>query len=350
MKPFHLMVAGAIFLICTHLQLIDALSFPVTSSKSTIIDGNFMMDRRTTFATAASIAAATSKISPAQAASPMSSSITLPGSKKPFPLASFGLQIYNDDVAYKLTLVALEAGYRNFFASVLAGNQKGFAKAIKDSGVPREDLYICGTVLSNRANTEKDAYDLTKKGVLENLDVMQKGSNGKIDRLDMIMLDYPCKTLDGVVGQWKAFQETEKGNIDDLAVSNFNAAQLDAILVKMKDRGELAFKPVVNQLPYSVAYHPKGMIDYNTQRDVFVQSWSPLSRVLTNSAYKKKLSEIGKKYNKSAAQVGLRYIIDSGASFCTQSKKAEHFVEDLNVFDFELTGEEIQDITSLTVA
>ncbi|CAM9520892.1 unnamed protein product, partial [Heterosigma akashiwo] len=53
-----------------------------------------------------------------------------------FPLVSFGLQIYDDETAYRLTLTALEVGYRNFFASVLAGNQKGFAKAVRDSGVP----------------------------------------------------------------------------------------------------------------------------------------------------------------------------------------------------------------------
>mmetsp|Transcript_7960 Transcript_7960/g.16283 ORF Transcript_7960/g.16283 Transcript_7960/m.16283 type:complete len:137 (+) Transcript_7960:92-502(+) len=72
-----------------------------------------------------------------------SNAITLNSqNKKAFPLASFGLQIYNDDTAYKLTLTALEVGYRNFFASVLAGNQKGFARAIKDSGIPRDELYI----------------------------------------------------------------------------------------------------------------------------------------------------------------------------------------------------------------
>lgn len=64
------------------------------------------------------------------------------GNKKAFPLASFGLQVYDDDTAYKLTLTALEVGYRNFFASVLAGNQKGFAKAVKASGIPRDELYI----------------------------------------------------------------------------------------------------------------------------------------------------------------------------------------------------------------
>ena len=62
------------------------------------------------------------------------------GPKDGFPLASFGLQVYDDQTAYDLTLLALDVGYRNFFASVLAGNQRGFARAIKASGVPREDL------------------------------------------------------------------------------------------------------------------------------------------------------------------------------------------------------------------
>lgn len=111
-----------------------------------------------------------------------------PRASKLFPLASFGLQIYDDATAYSLTLTALECGYRNFFASVLAGNQKGFAKAVKDSDVPREELYICGTVLSNRAQGEEKAYKKTLKGCQENMEAM---SLGGIDYLDQIMLDYP---------------------------------------------------------------------------------------------------------------------------------------------------------------
>jgi diketogulonate reductase-like aldo/keto reductase len=91
-------------------------------------------------------------------------------------------------MAYKLTLLALEAGFRNFFASVLANNQKGFARAIRDSGIPREDLYICGTVLSNRAQGEEKAFKKTKQGCEENIMAF---STGNIDYLDMIMLDYP---------------------------------------------------------------------------------------------------------------------------------------------------------------
>lgn len=101
-----------------------------------------------------------------------------------FPLASFGLQIYDNDMAERLTLAAIDIGYRNFFASVLAQNQIGFARAVKRSGVPREQLFICGSVVSNRAMDEETAYKLTKLGCEEN---MQAFASGDIKQLDMIM-------------------------------------------------------------------------------------------------------------------------------------------------------------------
>ena len=109
--------------------------------------------------------------------------VPIDGAKNGFPLASFGLQVYDDSTAYRLTLLALEAGYRNFFASVLAGNQKGFARAIKESGIPRDEIYICGTVLSNRAKGESAAYLKTREGYQENMNAMAYGG---IDKLDQV--------------------------------------------------------------------------------------------------------------------------------------------------------------------
>ena len=102
-----------------------------------------------------------------------------------FPTASFGLQIYDDKDAEELTLVALECGYRNFFASVLARNQRGFARAIQRSGVPREELFICGSVVSNRALDVETAYGMAASGCKANLDALSAGS---IAALDMVML------------------------------------------------------------------------------------------------------------------------------------------------------------------
>mmetsp|Transcript_16015 Transcript_16015/g.24042 ORF Transcript_16015/g.24042 Transcript_16015/m.24042 type:complete len:446 (+) Transcript_16015:127-1464(+) len=271
------------------------------------------------------------------------SSSTSTFTSKPFPLASFGLQIYDNDKAYKLTTIALQTGYRNFFASVLAGNQKGFAKAIRDSNIPLSDLYICGTVLSNRAVGYKAAYSKTKQGCEENLNIMNQYSNGKIQKLDMIMLDYPALDEESIRGQWDAFQDFQRmNNVNDLALSNFNAKQLDCILV---NNDSLCSKPTVNQLPFSIANHPGYMMEENEKRNIHVQSWSPLSTTLPR--YRDVMADIGKKYNKNAAQVGLRWIVQSGGSYCVQSQKESHFREDLDVFDFELSEKDMEVLNTL---
>lgn len=254
-----------------------------------------------------------------------------------FPRASFGLQIYDDGTAQRLTKTALSVGYRNFFASVLAGNQKGFAKGVKDSGVPREDIFVCGSVLSNRASGFKNSYDLTKQGCDENLRDLSA------DYVDMIMLDYPGPSCDSQRGQWKAFEEMlAAGKTKSLAVSNFNIASLDCII---KTRGG-AIVPTVNQLPMFVGsgFNPQ-VIEDMAARGVLVQAWSPLGGGRMPLAAKQVCGEIGKKYGKSWAQVALRWILQLGATFCTQSKSKEHFIDDLNVFDFQLSEEDMANLT-----
>jgi len=268
-----------------------------------------------------------------------------------FPLVSFGLQIYNDDKAYKLTLLALECGYRNFFASVLAGNQKGFARAVKDSGIDRKDLFICGSVVSNRAVGYKAAYDDTFAGWKRN---MAAFSVGEIDYLDQIMLDYPGPDPASIQGQWMAFQAMQsQGLTKTLSVSNFSPAQLDVLLAPGKNpnpKYELMSKPTVNQLPYSVAYHPGTLVEDNNKRGVLVQAWAPLGGSLGgrfNSSMKGKCAEIGHKYNKNFAQVALRWILQTGASFTTQSQNKDHFQQNLNIFDFELSDDDMRELSSL---
>jgi len=263
------------------------------------------------------------------------------GSK--FPLASFGLQIYDDNTAYKLTLTALEVGYRNFFASVLAGNQRGFAKAIRDSSIPREDIYICGSVVSNRVSGFDAAKKATTKGWEKNMEAFGVGG---IDYLDQIMLDYPGPDCDSIRGQWTAFEEMHAQKLTkSISISNFNSKQLDCVLETAK------VKPVVNQLPYSVAYHPGDVITENNKRDILVQAWAPLGGSLGgrfDKNVKSACAKIGKNHgNKSFAQVALRWIVQSGGSFTTQSKNKDHFSEDLNIFDFELTEEEMKILNAL---
>jgi len=300
------------------------------------------LNRRDALSTAAAITTAGGLLlPPAAEASP--SAVDLDGIS--FPLVSFGLQIYDDETAYKLTSTALEVGYRNFFASVLARNQRGFARAVKDSGIPREQLFICGSVVSNRASGFDDAKRATTRGWQENMNAF---SAGNIDYLDQILLDYPGPDKQSIRGQWRAFEDMKNEKLTrTLSVSNFSPTQLDYIL---KDP-EATAKPVVNQLPYSVAYHPGNSIQENKNRGILVQAWAPLGGSLGgrfNARIKATCTEIGSKYNKSAYQVALRWIVQSGAAVCTQSRKKEHFVEDLDIFDFELSKEDMAILDALT--
>lgn len=162
---------------------------------------------------------------------------------------------------------------------------------------------------------------------------------GNIDKLDMIMLDYPGPNEESIRGQWQAFEEMASVDktVDDLAVSNFSPGQLDVLCQPGTT------KPSVNQL--LLAKNPQAILEYNRKQNVLVQAWSPLSRALPR--YGNELDDIGKRYGKSAAQVGLRWIVQSGAAFCTQSKNKSHFEEDLDVFDFSLSDNEMAKISQL---
>lgn len=166
-----------------------------------------------------------------------------------------------------------QVGYRNFFSSVLAYNQRGFAAAIKEAGIPRSELYICGSVLSNRARGYEAARKLSAAGCADNMAAM---ATGGIDYLDMIMLDYPGPDADSIRGQWAALEDMKaSGLVGDLAVSNFSPAQLDVVLAT-------GGSPITcNQLPVSLANPMPGYIEANADRGVLVQSWSPLSRRVT---------------------------------------------------------------------
>jgi diketogulonate reductase-like aldo/keto reductase len=267
-----------------------------------------------------------------------------------FPLVSFGLQIYDDETAYKLTLTALEVGYRNFFASVLAGNQRGFAKAIRDSHIPRNELFICGSVVSNRVQGYNNAKRYTTIGWEQNLNAF---AIGNINYLDQIMLDYPGPDDESIRGQWSSFIDMmDQKYTKTLAVSNFSLKQLQSIVTN--EPGMKRYNPVVNQLPYSVAYHPdNSIIMDNAKLGILVQAWAPLGGSLGgrfNLQMKNVCNEIGCKYTnnkKSASQVALRYILQKGAAICTQTKRKEHFMEDLNIFDFELSLEDMTLLDSL---
>lgn len=151
------------------------------------------------------------------------------------------------------------------------------------------------------------------------------------------MLDYPPSAggCEAIRGQWRAFEEMKKdGNVRTLAVSNFSPQQLDCIL-----NTPGSTPPEVNQLQYSVGHGGDTAVRDNAARDVVVQAWSPLrSGALVRDT---DCAAVGKKHGKSAAQVALRWILQHNATFTTQSRSRQHLQEDLELFDFEISVEDM---------
>jgi len=214
---------------------------------------------------------------------------------------------------------------------VLAGNQKGFGKAVRNSGIPRDELYICGSVLSNRARGEEAAFQSTRRGCDANFRDLDVG------KLDMIMLDYPGPDAESIQGQWRGLENMRKdGGVTSLAVSNFSPQQLDVVL---KSPGG---KPTVNQLPLGVGYKTKQnaeLLRENKKRSVLVQAWSPL-RVLSSDALSA-CAAVGKQYGKTPQQIALKWILAKGATYTCQTTSRQHFQEDIDVFDFELSAKDL---------
>lgn len=188
-----------------------------------------------------------------------------------FPLASFGLQIYSNSQATALTKVALAAGFRNFFSSVLANNQKGFSAGVAASSVPRKQIFVCGSVDTQSCS----GFDQCKKQTAAGCAANTRDLGPTIGALDMIMLDYPAGSCPGIKGQWAAFEEMlSKGRVKSLAVSNFDPSQLDCLLSVPG-----ATVPAVNQLRFNVDESIKAIADNAKRGNILVQGWSPLQCV-----------------------------------------------------------------------
>lgn len=264
-----------------------------------------------------------------------------------FPLVSFGLWVYSDATAALYTRIALSVGIRNFFASVLARNQRGFGNALKASSIPRGEIFVCGSVSDASCVSYEDCLRTTTQLANDNLAALQ------LPYLDMIMLDYPATVgeCSGIQGQWAAFEQfLREGKTKSIAVSNFSPKQLDCIM----NAGNSSYKPTppaVNQIVFHIGMRGDSgqtVADNKARGGITVQAYNALNRgaLATNRV----AAKIGEKYGKSAAQVALRWIVQKGATVMTRSTSEAHFIEDLEVVtdkNFELSTADMTTLDSL---
>jgi len=247
------------------------------------------------------------------------------------PKLAFAAQVWGSDTCTDATLKALQAGFRFVWSSALIGSscQAAQGDAIRASGFDRSELFVAGTVDSSGCSDLDSCYEQTMTGSDEQFKTLG------FDTLDMIMLDYPAYSgCDAIVGQWKAFEELYASKrVRTIAVSNFSPEQIECITSNAS-----ATVPSVNQLHYSVG-DAGTMIEDNAKYGIFVQSYSPLNS--GSLIYDQDCQTIGKSHGKNAAQIALKWILQTNGTVATESTSLEHLQEDMDLFDFALTDDEL---------
>lgn len=245
------------------------------------------------------------------------------------PILGYG--VYQvDDLAEceRCVLDAIKLGYRSIDTAQAYGNEEAVGNAIKKCGVPREELFITTKVWISNAGYEK-----AKSSIQDSLKKLQT------EYIDLLLIHQP---FNDYYGTYRAMEEAYKeGKVKAIGVSNFYPDRFIDICEFVE------IKPAINQVETHVfnqqAKAKEIMEEYGTQ----IESWGPFAEGKNDFFNNAVLNSIGEKYNKSAAQVALRFLIQNGVVVIPKSVRKERMEENINVFNFALTDEDMSAIREL---
>lgn len=241
------------------------------------------------------------------------------------PMAGIGTFLLTPDEAEASVLSALSCGYRLIDTANAYVNEKAVGRAMKKSGVPREEIFL-ETKLWPAFYEQPDAVEKT----LERLDT---------DYIDLLLIHQPAGNyIAGYKLMEKAYKE---GKVKAIGLSNFSQSQIREIL----DICEV--KPVVLQTEVHPYYQEKKLKDYLKKEGIVIQAWYPLGHGDKALLEEPLFQELGKKYGKSSAQIILRWHIQAGNIVIPGSKSPAHIRDNFVLFDFALTDDEMSAIAAL---
>lgn len=245
------------------------------------------------------------------------------------PVVGFGVfQVKDEEECKRVVLDAIDAGYRLIDTAQSYGNEEAVGKAIQETSVPRDELFITTKVwISNYG------YEKAKASVEESLKKMQ------LDYFDLVLLHQPFKDYHGA---YRALIDLYKeGKIKAIGVSNFYPDRLVDLAL------DTEVVPAVNQVEVNPFHQQDTALIYNTKYGVQLEAWAPFAEGKNGIFTNETLVEIGNKYNKSVGQVILRWLVQRGIVPLAKTVRKERMQENLNIFDFELSEEDMQTIATL---
>ncbi|WMJ72960.1 aldo/keto reductase [Cytophagaceae bacterium ABcell3] len=246
----------------------------------------------------------------------------------PMPVLGFGTSTLTDSVCIQSVSDAISVGYRLIDTAHIYGNEEAVGEGIKQSGIDRKKLFI-----TSKLWVDDSGYESTKKAFETSIKKLG------IDYLDLYLIHRP---RGDVKGSWQAMEELyEAGKIKAIGVSNFLPEQLKELNTYAK------VEPTINQIESHVFFQQKVSYPYLKDSPTQLEAWSPFAAGRNDIFSNPTLAAIGQKYNKSIAQVCLRWHHQRGVVAIPRSSQKAHMIENLNIFDFELSEADMDKIASL---
>lgn len=245
------------------------------------------------------------------------------------PILGFGVfQIPNEIECEQAVIDAIETGYRLIDTAASYQNETAVGNAIKKSEVPRNELFITTKLWASDMG-----YENTKLAFQKSIDKLQ------LDYLDLYLIHQP---YGDVFGSWKAMQELyHEGKIKAIGVANFHPDRVIDLIINS------GFTPAVNQIETHPFHQQIETHQFLTDNNVQIQSWGPFAEGKNDIFNNETLKTIAEKYNKSVAQIILRWLTQRGIIAIPKSVRKERMKENFDVFTFELSEAEMQTITTL---
>ena len=244
------------------------------------------------------------------------------------PMLGYGTYLISDSDAENLVGKAISIGYRLIDSAKYYNNEIGIGKAVKNCGLKREELFITTKVYSS-------GYENTKMQIENSLKKLD------MSYIDLMLIHWP---VDDNVGTYRALEEYYKlGKIKAIGVSNFNSEQIEEIL----DNCEIP--SAVNQIETHIYLQQKKLHKIMQDKGILHQAWSPFAEGYLNVFQDKTISKIAKKYNKTPAQIILRFLIESSICVIPKSSREDRMKENFDIFDFSLLNEDKKAIEELDI-
>ncbi|MEU8464484.1 aldo/keto reductase [Streptomyces sp. NPDC029003] len=244
------------------------------------------------------------------------------------PVLGFGVYQIPPAETERAVADALAAGYRSLDTAAAYGNEEAVGRAIRSSGIPREDLFVTTKLWISDAGEEKAARafetSLRKLG---------------LDHLDLYLIHQP---YGDVYGSWRAMERLQhEGRVRAIGVSNFHGDRL----VDLMDHNEIT--PAVNQVETHPFHQRTADQELMRERGVQIESWGPFAEGRNGLFTHPVLTRIAAAHDKSVAQVVLRWLVQRGVVVIPKSVRAERMAENLDVFGFRLTDDQMEAIAAL---